>query len=847
MKKNIKLLISFLLLTSSISIARADSLIANTHLAYDPAIAMLIANVDSNAIRHYLTGLQAFGTRFALASNRFAVAESLQRWFLQAGAPSVVLDSFQADQPDPDGNTLQINIVATIPGIGDTIPVFIAGGHCDALVSYDKYLPISYTQAPGAYDNGIGTTAVLEMARVLAFNRPKQTIRLIAFAGEELGRLGSIHYAQQARDQGMDISCMINCDGLGHFENGQRLLIARYPGSEGYADLLGYATQQYTAVIPAYINGPVPYWRSDETSFLNQGYHAVFSWDQLFTNDPSHTIHDSLYFIDFGYAQQVVRANLSALAIMANYPNIMKANVLDCGDGHHLIVSWTPLAESGIIGYRLYWGRSSGIYTDSMTTGLAEYTIAGLTEDSLYYIGVVAIDDQGRASPLINEVTATPEFYIVPKAPANVCLEPIDSGIVLTWNRNYEFDLAGYRIYRRTDSLVVYDSLNAGLTLDTTYTDKPLSGDNKYYYYIKAVDYDGNSSPGSDTLPGRPITMDQGILLVDETDDMPYGGATGDTSGETSQDSLYHYMLGDNKFREYEYNSNTAKPEYIDYTPYSTVVWVTDDYSELLAWECLEGMKKYLDIGGRLLLAGWKPSIDLRDTFTYPYPVDFGAGTILYDYFHISHIDISTTVDSFLTAQGLLNYPGISVDAAKYPVNTWGGALRYVELLTPVAPAEGIYTADFKNSNSTQENKICGVRYLGDDYKACYLGYPLYYMERDQVKTLIERVLDDFNGVQNDPPPVTYVAGLQQNAPNPFRQYTSISYQLKKPGKVSLKVYNIQGQLVKTLVDCDKTPGAYTIGWDGHDNNDRLVSTGVYIYHLSSGDQTQSRKMIVLK
>ena len=387
-----------------------------------------------------------------------------------------------------------------------------------------------------------------------------------------------------------------------------------------------------------------------------------------------------------------------------------------------------------------------------------------------------------------------------------------------------------------------YDSLNAGLTLDTTYTDKPLGGDNKYYYYIKAIDYDGNSSPGSDTLPGRPITMDQGILLVDETDDMPYGGATGDTSAETSQDSLYHYVLGDNQYREYEYNSGNSKPEYIDYTPYGMVIWVADDYSELLAWECLEGLKKYLDIGGRLLLAGWKPSMDLRDTFTYPYPVDFGAGTILYDYFHISRMDISTSVDSFLTAQGLLNYPGIPVDTAKYPVNTWGGALRYVELLTPVAPAEGIYSADFKNDNSVHQNKVCGVRYLGDDYKTCYLGYPLYYMEKDQVKILIERVLDDFNGVQNDPLPVTYVAGLQQNAPNPFSQYTAISYQLEKPGLVNLKIYNIQGQLVRTLVDCDKTSGTYSIGWDGKSDGGILVTQGIYFYRLQIPDLRKTQK-----
>ena len=588
---------------------------------------------------------------------------------------------------------------------------------------------------------------------------------------------------------------------------------------------------------------------SDEGSFYQRGFSTLgVIEDEYYRNPNYHKTSDLLSTLSVALYTAIIKASTAVIATLLSTPGAVEPFVWDAGNGSSLLLTWKPPADTNLVGYKVFWGTQSQNYSDSSYIAGPEVacdTLTGLMTDTTYYIAVRGVNTHDLQSILAVEKTGIPQ--VVPKAPANVCLEPIDSGIVLTWNRNYDLDLAGYRIYRRTDSLVAYDSLNAVLTLDTTYTDKPLSGDNKYYYYVKAVDYDGNNSPGSDTIPGRPITMDQGILLVDETDDMPYGGATGDTSGETSQDSLYHYMLGDNKFREYEYNANTAKPEYIDYTPYSTVIWVADDYSELLAWECLDGMKKYLDIGGRLLLAGWKPSIDLRDTFTYPYPVDFGAGTFIHDYLRISRVEISTSVDSFLTAQGLLNYPGISVDAAKYPVNTWDGALRYVELLTPVAPAEGIYTADFKNSNSTQQNKVCGVRYLGDDYKTCYLGYPLYYMERDQVKTLIERVLDDFNGVQNDPPPVTYVAGLQQNAPNPFRQYTSISYQLEKPGLVSLKIYNITGQLVKILDEGYRISGAYSIKWDGRDESGKNVSNGIYLYRLQAGDISQTRKMIVLR
>ncbi len=844
MNKGGNILIAFLLISSVISIAKADSLIVNPHLACDPAIASMTAQVDTLSLKYYMEGLQSFFNHSIFRTNHDSTALWLRDQFLATGISDVKLDSFY----HPLANKYGYNIVATIPGLNDTSIVYIAGGHWDAGGSINLNGDTSYS--PGADDNGSGTTAVLEMARLLALpgNRPNCTVRFIAFDAEESGLLGSLHYAGEAYQQNMNIGLMSNYDCIGSWLNDTLCASQPDSGSEVFAYLLCWSTEKYgndgNDSMRAVIHGNG---MSDNYSFQELGFPTTFSQEYNLNMDIIHSSHDSTTYINYPAMANIIRGGLGLMATVSNYPRTSQPVVIEVGSGTDLFVTWPPDTFGNVVAHKTYWGRSSGEYSDSVTTGYKESLISGLTADSLYYIGVVAIDDQDRPSPLINEVTATPRYATAPKAPSDLTATPIDSGIVVVWNRNYELDLAGYRIYRRTDSTEVYDSLNAGLTLDTTYTDKPLGGDNKYYYYVKAIDNDGNNSPGSDTIPGRPITMDQGILLVDETDDMPYGGATGDTSAETSQDSLYHYVLGDNQYREYEYNSGNSKPEYIDYTPYGMVIWVADDYSELLAWECLEGLKKYLDIGGRLLLAGWKPSMDLRDTFTYPYPVDFGAGTILYDYFHISHIDISTTVDSFLTAQGLLNYPGIPVDAAKYPVNTWGGTLRYVELLTPVAPAEGIYSADFKNDNSVHQNKVCGVRYLGDDYKTCYLGYPLYYMEKDQVKILIERVLDDFNGVQNDPLPVTYVAGLQQNAPNPFSQYTAISYQLEKPGLVNMKIYNIVGQVVKTLVHGEHLSGSYTVRWDGRDDKGFKVSNGVYVYKLEAAGIKGTKKMLLLR
>ncbi|MBI4727817.1 T9SS type A sorting domain-containing protein [candidate division TA06 bacterium] len=88
---------------------------------------------------------------------------------------------------------------------------------------------------------------------------------------------------------------------------------------------------------------------------------------------------------------------------------------------------------------------------------------------------------------------------------------------------------------------------------------------------------------------------------------------------------------------------------------------------------------------------------------------------------------------------------------------------------------------------------------------------------------------------------------LRQNAPNPFKQLTTINYQLAKPGLVNLKVYNIAGQLVRTLDEGYRIPGAHSIKWDGRDSQGNKVSSGIYIYRLQAENKDMTRKLVVLR
>lgn len=94
---------------------------------------------------------------------------------------------------------------------------------------------------------------------------------------------------------------------------------------------------------------------------------------------------------------------------------------------------------------------------------------------------------------------------------------------------------------------------------------------------------------------------------------------------------------------------------------------------------------------------------------------------------------------------------------------------------------------------------------------------------------------------------VAYSFGLGQNYPNPFNPATAISYTLPGSANVSLIVYNVLGQQVKTLVNDFQASGAYTVRWDGLDALNRQVATGTYIYRLIANDQVALKKMTFAK
>ncbi|HEU4725255.1 MAG TPA: PA14 domain-containing protein, partial [Candidatus Eisenbacteria bacterium] len=98
-----------------------------------------------------------------------------------------------------------------------------------------------------------------------------------------------------------------------------------------------------------------------------------------------------------------------------------------------------------------------------------------------------------------------------------------------------------------------------------------------------------------------------------------------------------------------------------------------------------------------------------------------------------------------------------------------------------------------------------------------------------------------------DDVPVARVTRLEQNAPNPFNPVTRIRFSLERGGRTTLRIFDVAGRVVSTLVDRDLAAGPHSITWRGTDDHGRQVATGVYFYELRNNGEASTRSMVLLK
>ena len=121
----------------------------------------------------------------------------------------------------------------------------------------------------------------------------------------------------------------------------------------------------------------------------------------------------------------------------------------------------------------------------------------------------------------------------------------------------------------------------------------------------------------------------------------------------------------------------------------------------------------------------------------------------------------------------------------------------------------------------------------------------MYEQENESSASNIEMV--NWDGTESDNLLIPIANALYQNSPNPFNPQTRIRFDLKENAPVSLEIYNMKGQKVKQLINSQISAGQHSAIWNGKDDNDKTVSSGIYFYKFKTGNYQATKKMLLLK
>ncbi|MDQ7798713.1 MAG: M14 family zinc carboxypeptidase [Candidatus Edwardsbacteria bacterium] len=157
-----------------------------------------------------------------------------------------------------------------------------------------------------------------------------------------------------------------------------------------------------------------------------------------------------------------------------------------------------------------------------------------------------------------------------------------------------------------------------------------------------------------------------------------------------------------------------------------------------------------------------------------------------------------------------------------------------------------------EDGNFAEVGKVAGHLSSNEPHQYVYtdasdLQTGIYYYRLAEVdlsgtKTYYGPMLVEYGGRDL---PLSY--RLEKAYPNPFGQNTNIKYQILKSEQVSLKIYNIAGQVIRVLVDGNQPAGYYTAVWDGRDAGGRQAANGVYLYQMTSGDFSATGKVMIIR
>lgn len=485
------------------------------------------------------------------------------------------------------------------------------------------------------------------------------------------------------------------------------------------------------------------------------------------------------------------------------------------------VLWWYINGVSTNLEYNIYY-RKTGDAAFTQVNGISSlnHQLIGLDAGTEYewYVESVSTNGGGTSDPseIDTFVTAGAVSDLKP-----VAAYPVDSAVVysitpiLWWYINafyasvsyYEIEVSENDQFLST--VVDTTSSGGGLTITT-----PLNYGETYFWRVRTVNISNNSSDWSDPEP---------FIIAEPTGDLtPI--PTYPTGGEvvfTDDPTLSWYVNGSQTSLAYFELLYSRTGAFVNDTDYTRLV--TSESSTKTLGDLYSGATYY-----------WKVRSVNKDSVRSPWS-------------SIETFVVQSGVGSVTPMVGGPN--NVSIDTDK-PMLTW---------FTPIKLDDNqVYTLQYSENRDFNVYSIIedinSDRYILDGLKN---GQTYYW--RVKAKTTDKAVSKEsgYSGVGRFTVsnitdseeiytlPVEYK--LEQNYPNPFNPSTTISFIIPEKGNVSLVVYNLLGEKIITLVNQEMNPGNHKAYWNGLNSSGIKVSSGIYIYKLSTNNFTMQKKMILLK
>ncbi len=672
--------------------------------------------VEQDSLYTYDTRLEDFRTRYIFTDSIVAARDWLIQKFQSFGYTDVYYETFTYN------GWPCYNVVCVKPGTAEPDKLIVVGGHYDSINSESN--PNEF--APGADDNGSGTAATLELARVLSTVDTKKTIMFVAFSAEEVGLVGSGFIAANLYQSNADVEFMLNFDMVAYTDDSDPDVTLYSGPFSGYAQAMMDTYDRLGELNPVFAGSSGS---SDHASFVDYGFHVAYIEEGDFNMPGWHTNIDVSSRLDFPYFTKLVRGAVAGVGFIDKAAATTTIeDIYDIGDGQSLRVVWSNCNPEYT--YEVIYGPSQGYYPDtvSVPSGQCYYDVTGLTTGQTYYFAVRGINSDGYGPITVDEESEMP--LVAPRAPANVSVEPDSGKVSLNWDANIELDFDHYRIHRRVtpdgDWSVIADDV-----VGTTYEDTSALPQTLYDYMLTAVDASMNESQESNIGTAAAATFDGGILLVDEFD-------TQDQSILNSLPDYYDSLFGANSYVRQRVGG------YVDTTElcrsiagqYNTIFWLDDDWNYSTIPYSADSLEWFLGYHTNLFIAGFETVYYLTGS------VPLSPGNFAYDHFGVELLTPVGAAD-FIGAKGQDGWPDITVD----PTSGLGPRLPLVSLLDVLPNAQVIYTYDANSDNPAYEDMPVGVVFDNGVSKGIALTFPLYYMNTDEANALIEHALAYFAGI----------------------------------------------------------------------------------------------------